>query len=47
MDHTEEIPADFESRIRLGVNVVLAERPELRDALPLASMMDDSVRWCA
>lgn len=37
----------FESRLRLGVSTVLHERPELRDALPFAAMMDDSARWCA
>jgi hypothetical protein len=39
--------SDFESRMRYGLSEVLNERPELRDALPLASMMDDAVRWCA
>jgi hypothetical protein len=38
---------DFESRMRFGLSEVLNERPELRDALPLAAMMDDAVRWCA
>jgi hypothetical protein len=38
---------DFESRMRFGLSEVLSERPELRDALPLAAMMDDAVRWCA
>ena len=37
----------FESRLRLGVSIVLHERPELREALPFAAMMDDSARWCA
>jgi len=39
--------ADFESRLRYGLSEVLQERPELRDTLPLAAMLDDSVRWCA
>ncbi|HEX7717996.1 MAG TPA: hypothetical protein VF416_11945 [Marmoricola sp.] len=39
--------ADFESRLRFGLSEVLSERPELREALPLAAMMDDAVRWCA
>jgi hypothetical protein len=47
MDTTEPIPADFESRLRRGLSAVLSERPELRDALPLAAMMDDATRWCA
>jgi hypothetical protein len=38
---------DFESRMRFGLSEVLHDRPELRDALPLAAMMDDAVRWCA
>jgi hypothetical protein len=38
---------EFESRLRLGLSEVLNEHPELRDALPLAAMMDDAVRWCA
>lgn len=41
------IPADFESRLRFGLSEILAERPELRDVLPLATMMDDAVRWSA
>ena len=44
---TDTVPPDFESRLRLGLSLVLSEHPELRDALPLAAMMDDSVRWCA
>jgi hypothetical protein len=40
-------PWGFESRLRLGVSNVLHQRPELRDALPFAAMMDDSARWCA
>ena len=40
-------PADFESRMRFGLSAVLTEHPELREVLPLAAMMDDSVRWCA
>jgi hypothetical protein len=39
--------ADFETRLRFGLSEVLNERPELRDALPLAAMMDDALRWCA
>ena len=39
--------SDFEARMRLGLSEVLTEHPELRDALPLAAMMDDAVRWCA
>ena len=38
---------DFETRLRFGLSEVLHERPELREALPLAAMLDDSVRWCA
>jgi len=40
-------PTDFESRLRFGLSEVLSERPELRQVLPLAAMMDDAVRWCA
>jgi hypothetical protein len=40
-------PVDFETRMRFGLSVVLDERPELREVLPLAAMMDDSVKWCA
>jgi len=38
---------DFESRMLFGLSEVLTEHPELRDALPLAAMMDDAIRWCA
>jgi len=44
---TNVLQPDFESRLRFGLSEVLSERPELRDALPLAAMMDDAVRWCA
>lgn len=44
---SDVIQPDFESRLRFGLSEVLTERPELRDALPLAAMMDDAVRWCA
>ena len=47
MARTEIVPPDFESRLRLGLSELLTEHPELRDVLPLAAMMDDSVRWCA
>jgi len=42
-----KIQPDFESRVRYGLSEVLAERPELRDLLPLAALMDDELRWCA
>jgi hypothetical protein len=42
-----QIQPDFESRLRFGLNEVLSERPELREVLPLASLMDDALRWCA
>jgi hypothetical protein len=45
--NTNVLQPDFESRLRFGLSEVLNERPELRDALPLAAMMDDAVRWCA
>jgi hypothetical protein len=45
--HSGVVQPDFESRLRYGLSEVLSERPELRDALPLAAMMDDAVRWCA
>jgi hypothetical protein len=45
--HAGAVEPDFESRLRYGLSEVLNERPELRDALPLAEMMDDAVRWCA
>lgn len=38
---------DFEARMRLGLNEVLTQRPELRSVLPLAAMMDDALKWCA
>lgn len=47
VDLMEDPNADFETRLRFGLSLVLSERPELRDALPLAAMMDDAVRWCA
>ena len=47
MDTENLIKPDFESRLRRGLSEVLNERPELRDALPLAAMMDDAIRWCA
>ena len=40
-------PTDFEGRLRFGLSEVLTERPELREVLPLAAMMDDALRWCA
>ena len=43
----DDTPADFEGRLRVGLSEVLQERPELREVLPLAAMIDDSVRWCA
>ena len=42
-----QIQPDFESRLRFGLNEVLSERPELREVLPLAALMDDALRWCA
>jgi len=42
-----DIQPDFESRLRYGLNEVLTERPELREVLPLAALMDDALRWCA
>jgi hypothetical protein len=42
-----DIQPDFESRLRLGLSEVLHERPELREVLPLAALMDDALRWCA
>jgi hypothetical protein len=42
-----DLPADFESRLRLGLSEVLTERPELREVLPLAALIDDALRWCA
>lgn len=39
--------SEFEAKLRLGLSEVLAERPELRDVLPRAAMMDDALRWCA
>ncbi len=47
MNQPDVIQPDFESRLRFGLSAVLSERPELRDTLPLAAMMDDAVRWCA
>jgi hypothetical protein len=47
MNQPETASADFESRLRYGLSAVLNERPELREVLPLAAMMDDTVRWCA
>jgi hypothetical protein len=47
MNQPESVQPDFESRLRYGLSAVLNERPELRDVLPLAAMMDDTVRWCA
>lgn len=38
---------DFETKLLFGLSEVLAERPELRDVLPRAAMMDDAIRWCA
>lgn len=43
----DETPADFEERLRFGLSETLSERPELREVLPLAAMLDDAVRWCA
>jgi hypothetical protein len=42
-----DIQPDFESRLRYGLSEVLTERPELREVLPLAALMDDALRWCA
>jgi hypothetical protein len=42
-----QIQPDFESRLRFGLSEVLTERPELREVLPLAALMDDALRWCA
>jgi hypothetical protein len=42
-----QIQPDFESRLRFGLHEVLNERPELREVLPLAALMDDALRWCA
>jgi len=42
-----QIQPDFEARLRFGLSEVLAERPELRDILPRAAMMDEAVRWSA
>ena len=39
--------SNFEAKLRLGLSEVLSERPELRNVLPLAAMMDDALRWCA
>lgn len=39
--------SEFEAKLRFGLSEVLAERPELRDVLPRAAMMDDAVRWSA
>jgi hypothetical protein len=49
MSHTDQvkIQPDFESRLRRGLNEVLSERPELREVLPLAALMDDALLWCA
>jgi len=47
MSKSDDIQSDFESRMRYGLSEVLNERPELRDVLPLAALMDDTVRWCA
>ena len=44
---TSQIQPDFESRLRFGLSEVLHERPELREVLPLAALMDDALRWCA
>lgn len=41
------VQPDFESRLRFGLSEVLNERPELREVLPLAALMDDALRWCA
>jgi hypothetical protein len=38
---------DFESRLRCRLSEVLARRPELREVLPLAALMEEAVRWCA
>ena len=41
------VQPDFESRLRFGLSEVLNERPELREVLPLAALMDEALRWCA
>jgi hypothetical protein len=47
ISQSDVIQPDFESRLRYRLSEVLSERPELREVLPLAAMMDDTVRWCA
>lgn len=39
--------SEFETKLLFGLSEVLAERPELRDVLPRAAMMEEAVRWCA
>ena len=54
MDH-ESDSADVETvarqlrqaRVIHGITVLLAEHPELRDVLPGANLIDESVRWSA
>jgi hypothetical protein len=47
MSQSDKIQPDFESRLRFGLSEVLNERPELREVLPMAALMDDALRWCA
>jgi hypothetical protein len=39
--------SNFEAEVLLGLTRVLAERPELREVLPRAAVMDEALRWCA
>ncbi len=39
--------ADFETRTAYGIAVVLSERPELREVMRPAALIDESLRWCA
>jgi hypothetical protein len=39
--------SEFEAKLLSGLSEILAERPELRDLLPRAAMMEEAVRWCA
>lgn len=47
MSQSQQVQPDFECRLRFGLSEVLNERPELREVLPLAALMDDALRWCA
>lgn len=53
MDHPEPdltpptTATAFEIRVAYGIGRVLGRRPELREVMAPAALLDESLRWCA